>query len=183
MLTLMSNYEIDFWWWICCVFPSTRSLQCSVYGWFCSKLTDKTRRNRQWKNLRTFEVPCSYAQPKIPSVLQTDLPVSDPKKYCVHPAGGKLSDPHLKLLRTFHYLTKTLGCFIYILDSSNSSSFTFWSSQYASSSRKIWACIWTGNSNGTWTDKQSVVTEDRSIRPKLKIFTIWPSALAAEVLF
>ena len=44
------------------------------------------------------------------------------------------------------------GCFIYILDSSNSSSFTFWSSQFAFSCRSNWTGIWTGNSNGTWTD-------------------------------
>ena len=47
------------------------------------------------------------------------------------------------------------GCFIYSLDSSNSSSLTFWSSQFPSSSRSNWTGIWTGNSNGTWTDKQS----------------------------
>ena len=61
------------------------------------------------KKIRTFEAAGSYAQPKISSILkllelQTNLPVSDPKKYCVHPAGGKLSDPHLKLLRTIIYL-------------------------------------------------------------------------------
>ena len=39
--------------------------------------------------------------------------------------------------------------------SSNSSSFTFWSSQFASSSKSNWTGIWTGNSNGSWTDKQS----------------------------
>ena len=50
---------------------------------------------------------------------------------------------------------KTMGRFIYILDSSTSSSFTFWSSQIAFSSRSNWTGIWTGNSNGTWTDKQS----------------------------
>ena len=45
--------------------------------------------------------------------------------------------------------------FIYIIDSSNSSSFTFWSSQFTTSSRSNWTVIWTGNSNGTWTDKQT----------------------------
>ena len=45
--------------------------------------------------------------------------------------------------------------FIYILDSSNSSSITFWTSQFGSSSRSNWTGIWTGNSNGSWTDKQS----------------------------
>ena len=49
----------------------------------------------------------------------------------------------------------TLACFIYILDSSNSSSFSFWSSQLASCSRSNWTGVWNGNSNGTWTDKQS----------------------------
>ena len=48
-----------------------------------------------------------------------------------------------------------MGCFIYILDSSNSSSITFWTSQFRSSSRSNWTGIWTGNSNGSWTDKQS----------------------------
>ena len=44
---------------------------------------------------------------------------------------------------------------IYLHSSSNSSSFTFWSSQFPSSSRSNWTGIWTGNSNGIWTDKQS----------------------------
>ena len=52
-------------------------------------------------------------------------------------------------------IRQSMTCFIYILDSSNSSSFTFWYSQLASSSRSNWTGIWTGNSNGTWTDKQS----------------------------
>ena len=49
----------------------------------------------------------------------------------------------------------TLYHFIYILDSSNSSSFTFWSSTLASSSRSNWTGIWTSNSNDSWTDKHS----------------------------
>ena len=49
---------------------------------------------------------------------------------------------------------ETMIRFIYILDSSNSSSITFWSSQFSSSSRCNWTGIWTGNSNGSWTDKQ-----------------------------
>ena len=48
-----------------------------------------------------------------------------------------------------------MGGFIYILDSSNSSALTFRSSQFASSSGSNWTGIWTGNSNGAWTDKQS----------------------------
>ena len=52
-------------------------------------------------------------------------------------------------------MTDLLDCFIYILDSSNSSSFTFWSSQFATSSRSNWNSIWIGNSNGTWTDQQT----------------------------
>ena len=58
----------------------------------------------------------------------------------------------------FKQNTLTIGCFIYILDSSNSISFTFWSSQFACSSRSNWTSIWTGNSNGTWTDKQSLIS-------------------------
>ena len=48
-----------------------------------------------------------------------------------------------------------VGCFIYILDCSNSSSITFCTSQFGSSSRSNWTVIWTGNSNGSLTDKQS----------------------------
>ena len=48
-----------------------------------------------------------------------------------------------------------MGCFIYILDSSDSSSFTCWSSKLASSSRSNWTGIRAGNSYGIWTDKQS----------------------------
>ena len=51
--------------------------------------------------------------------------------------------------------TTIMGCLIYILDSSNSSSITFWTSQFNYSSRSNWTGIWTGNSNGGWTDKQS----------------------------
>ena len=47
------------------------------------------------------------------------------------------------------------GCSLYILDSSNSSSITFWTSQFSSSCRSNWTGIWSGNSNGSWTDKQS----------------------------
>ena len=50
---------------------------------------------------------------------------------------------------------RTKGCYTYILDSSNSSSITFWTTQFGSSSRSNWTGIWTGNSNGSWTDKQS----------------------------
>ena len=49
----------------------------------------------------------------------------------------------------------TLACFIYILDSSNSSSFTFWTSQFTSSSRCNWTGISTSNLNGSWNDKHS----------------------------
>ena len=57
----------------------------------------------------------------------------------------------------YHVVSRgiTRDCFIYILDSSNSSSLTFWTSQFGSSSRSKWTGIWTGNSNGSWTDKQS----------------------------
>ena len=52
-------------------------------------------------------------------------------------------------------MSLTESRFIYILDSSNSNSFTFWSSRFTSSSRSNWTGISTGNSNGTWTDIQS----------------------------
>ena len=49
----------------------------------------------------------------------------------------------------------TLVGFIYILDSINSSTFTFWSNKFSSSSRCNWKGIWNGNWNGSWTDKHS----------------------------
>ena len=49
------------------------------------------------------------------------------------------------------------SCFIFIL--SNSTSFTIWSSQFAFSTRSNW----TGNSNGTWTDKQSTTCKHLAI--------------------
>ena len=57
--------------------------------------------------------------------------------------------------RSSQQIRSSVGCFIYILDSSNSSLFSFWSSQLASCSRSNWTGVWNGNSNGTWTDKQS----------------------------
>ena len=60
----------------------------------------------------------------------------------------KLKKPYVICLS---FYIQNMGCFIYILDISISTSFKFWSSQFASSSRSNW----TGNSNGTWTDKQS----------------------------
>ena len=60
---------------------------------------------------------------------------------------------------------------IYILDSSNSSSFTFWYSLFASSCRSNWTGIWTSNSNGTWTDKQSChFSTAKEIRVKATFF-------------
>ena len=59
----------------------------------------------------------------------------------------------VKWLRTG--ASRTWGCFIYILDSSNSSLYTFWTGQFGSSSRSNWTGVWTVNSNGSWTDKQS----------------------------
>ena len=58
-------------------------------------------------------------------------------------------------LTLFHFwLNIFVGCFIYVLDSSNSSSITFWTSQFISSFRSNWIGIGTGKSNGSWTDKQ-----------------------------
>ena len=70
-----------------------------------------------------------------------------PKLYCI-----------MLLCCTTHAIITTqawLQCFffIYILDSSKSSSTTFWTSQFGS--RSNWTGIWTGNSKGSWTDKQS----------------------------
>ena len=50
------------------------------------------------------------------------------------------------LLWDMKYLKWFRVCFIYILDSSNSSSFTFWSIKLAFSSRSNWTNIWTSNS-------------------------------------
>ena len=59
----------------------------------------------------------------------------------------------------FMSIHKIRDCFIYILDSSNSSSITFRTNQFSSSSRSNWTVSWTGSwtgsSTGSWTDKQS----------------------------
>ena len=61
----------------------------------------------------------------------------------------------LKLHSYYFHALLFSRCFIYILDSSNSSSITFWTSMFGSSSRCNWTGTWTSNSNGSWTDKQS----------------------------
>ena len=48
---------------------------------------------------------------------------------------------------TLEVVITIMSCFIYILDSSNSSTITFLSS----SSRYNWNGIWAGSSNGSWT--------------------------------
>ena len=45
----------------------------------------------------------------------------------------------------FNILKRPWGRFIYIIDSSNSSSITFWTSKFGSSSRSNWTGIWTDN--------------------------------------
>ena len=70
--------------------------------------------------------------------------------------------------------------------SSNSSSFTFWSIQFASCSRSNWICIWTGNSKSSYyiipnlstalyrTDtKASLFIEDSCIRVIFCINLSW----------
>ena len=44
----------------------------------------------------------------------------------------------------------TRGCFFYILDSSNSCSITFWTTQFGFSCKSNWNGILTVNSNGSW---------------------------------
>ena len=58
-----------------------------------------------------------------------------------------LSSHYLSLSTMIFWVRCTWVCFIYIPDSSNYSSFKFWTGQFTSSS--------TGNSNGTWNDKHS----------------------------
>ena len=68
-------------------------------------------------------------------------------------------------------ISQTMVCFIYILDSSNSSSFTFWTSQFTSSSRCNWTGISTVNSNGSWNDKHSChFSTAKEIRVKATFF-------------
>ena len=56
------------------------------------------------------------------------------------------------------HLKMTVSCFIYNLDSSNSSSITFWTNKFCSSSRSNWTSIWAGNSNGSWADNNHLVS-------------------------
>ena len=89
-------------------------------------------------------------------------------------AGNRLGNLNWYILKwktCIINLKISMGCFIYILDSSNSSSITFWTSQFGSSSRSNWTGIWTGNSNGSWTDKQSShFSTAKEIRVKAKFF-------------
>ena len=64
-------------------------------------------------------------------------------------------------------------CFIYILDSSNSSSIIFWTSKFGSSTRSNWTVIWTGNLNGSWTDKQSSYFSTAKEIPKCKSYILF----------
>ena len=91
--------------------------------------------------------------------------------YCPNISGQKylpwLSGPETKnlsfLLSFLYSLIDTLfgnysmACFIYILDSSNSSSTTFWTDQFGSSSRSNWTVIWTGSWTGNWTDNNHII--------------------------
>ena len=80
---------------------------------------------------------------------------------CTYNVFHKASESHISHKKVFNKffvyevgdlwrsVSFSLDCFIYILDSSNSTSFTFWSIQFAGSSRSKWTSIWTGNSNAT----------------------------------
>ena len=73
---------------------------------------------------------------------------------------------------TITWTIASRGSIIYFLDISNSSSFTFWSSQFASSSRSNWTSTWIGTSNGTWSDKQSShFRTAKEIRIKATLFS------------
>ena len=72
-------------------------------------------------------------------------------KLCTYTYVSLIKISHPKIIAWTKVL---MGCFIYILDSSNSSSITLWTSQFGSSSKSNWSGIWTGNSNASWTDKQ-----------------------------
>ena len=58
-------------------------------------------------------------------------------------------------------IRQNMACFIYILDSSNSSSTTFWTDQFGSSSRSKWTIIWTGSWTGSWTDNNHIISVKR----------------------
>ena len=82
------------------------------------------------------------------------------QRYCDKKEGKNLSDAIHNGVKVFmnsliKIHTRLQGSFIYILDSSNSSSILFWPSKFSSSSRGNWTGIWTGHSNASWTDKQS----------------------------
>ena len=69
---------------------------------------------------------------------------------------------------------ESAGCFIYILDSSNSSPFTFWSCKFAPTSRSNWTGIWTITWNGSWTDKHSShFSKPKEISVKATFFFTW----------
>ena len=92
--------------------------------------------------------------------------------------GKKVFSPNSHSNRISKYLNTTLVCFIYILDSSNSSSFTFWTSHFTSSSRCNWTGISTGNSNDSWTDKHSShFSTAKEMSVKATFFFMWKTTI------
>ena len=94
-----------------------------------------------WSTVPRFNLDIFWMMMILVSVALITFFMWQTKSFKQSPAGGSFK--------------KTEGCSNYILDSLNSSSFTFWSSKFASSSRRNWTGIWTCDSNGSWTDKHS----------------------------
>ena len=126
------------------MFPSLMNHQMISTFKFCSPVLLRIQRNQNWKKI--WKLPKWH--------------------FWTRAWNSKCFLAERLFLKCYEDDIYIKGCFIYILDSSNSSSFKFWSSQFATSSRSNW----TGNSNGTWTDKQTSHFSKKKISVKAKLF-------------
>ena len=109
-----------------------REQSCKKMDYHCNGLFHQFR---SWTNKIDKKISTQNYTLPIWTIVKNDL--------IVH------STTNVKSRIFFHDSDIALGCFIYILDSSNSSSITFWTSWFGSSSRSNWTSIWTSNSNGS----------------------------------
>jgi hypothetical protein len=121
---------------------------CSVY------VRTQERRGGFWKWLERCTFILLKNHVKLLQKQNNKRNVFVKKSWMEHLLDSECRNGAFKVFKAATYI-QTMGCFIYILDSSNSISFTFWSSQFASSSRSNWSGIWNGDSNSSWMDKHS----------------------------
>ena len=81
-----------------------------------------------------------------------------------HTIFGEKREVIIAVITRNIYLNLTQGCFIYILNSSNPSSVTFWCSQFNFSSRSNCTDIWTGNSKAFKHSSHFSTSKEMSVK-------------------